>query len=47
VIDFEGSFDRLSQNFNWEPGDPDVLYLGNHGPLKFHSLTLEPPAEIK
>lgn len=47
VIDFEGSFDRLSQNLNWDPEDPDVLYVGNHGPLKFHSLMLAPAVDIK
>ncbi|RIK80547.1 MAG: hypothetical protein DCC68_10850 [Planctomycetota bacterium] len=47
VIDFEGSLDRLSQNGNWQPGDPDVLYLGSHGPLRIHALRLEPVAAAK
>jgi WD40 repeat protein len=42
VINYEGSFERLSQNDNWNPNDPDVLYLGSHGPLRIHKLQLEP-----
>ncbi len=42
IIDFDGGFDRISQSPHWTPGDPHVLYVGNHNQVRFHSLSLAP-----
>lgn len=34
--------DRLSPNPHWQPGDPCLLYVGNHNQLRVHSLVLAP-----
>ncbi|MEX2188033.1 MAG: serine/threonine-protein kinase [Pirellulales bacterium] len=43
IIDFDGGFDQLSQSPYWQPGDPHLLYIGNHNQLRIHALSLGPP----